>query len=64
MDTREPTPMRQDPTAGVVITLAFLAFTAFVVWMLRSTTRPAQVITSVAILVAVLPAVLYAVYGT
>lgn len=56
--------MRQDPTAGVVITLAFLAFTAFVVWMLRSTTRPAQVITSVAILVAVLPAVLYAVYGT
>jgi hypothetical protein len=49
--------------AGAVVALAFFALIGYVVTVLRATTRPAAVITSIAALAAALPAILYALYG-
>jgi hypothetical protein len=49
--------------AGVMITLAFFALIGFIVWTLRHTTRLPAVIAALSTLIAVLPAVLYALYG-
>lgn len=48
--------------AAVVVTLAFFVLVAYLARLLRTTQRPAGVITAVATLVGALPAILYALH--
>lgn len=52
------------PTASVIVTLAFFLLVAYLVSVLRTTHRPAAVITAIAALVGALPAILYALHYT
>jgi len=48
--------------ASVVVTLAFFVLVAFLVRSLRTTQRPAGIITAIAGLIGALPAILYALH--
>lgn len=50
--------------AGVVVTLAFFILIGFIVWVLsRTTALSPPLIRALAVLVAALPAILYALYA-